>query len=119
MNKIFDDNSSRFTFHGLMKKNIDKPNKEISSNDVQLEEYKKQLNGGFGITGEANYEREQRYIPFYTGKIYGFRIPETIRKQKEYINTSSENSGLGRYPQNYIPRVMNNLIITKKNAGDI
>lgn len=119
MNKILEENSSRYTFKGLRNKNVNKPNKEISSNDVDVDEYKKIQNGGFGISGAAYYEREQRFIPFYTGKIYGLRVPDSIRKYKEYVNTGGDNSGLGRYPQNYIPKVMNNLKASKKNAGEL
>lgn len=46
-----------------------------------------------GMTNEAAYEMEQRWVPKYTGEIRGFRIPDTVQKYRQ--NVISGNVGKG------------------------
>jgi len=67
------------------------------------------------------YEEEQRFVPFYSGRIYGFRVPEKIRKYKQY-NKYGDSAGLGgfsQFPNNYTKRAGLAQRIASSTDGEI
>lgn len=122
LNQTLYENESRYTFYGLRNKNVDGVNKEIPVNTENIRSLRaKQSNSVLTFTPASFYEQEQRYVPFYTGRIYGFHVPDKVRKYRE-VNMYGDQAGLAgmsQFPANYTRKQQKSLIADKQVGGDL
>lgn len=87
--------------------NTDTP--EVDANVlVNLRKLREKVNPNeyLAFTNASIFENEQRFVPYYTGRIYGFRVPEKVRKYREENQYGDQSglAGMSQYPDNFTRR---------------
>lgn len=97
---------------------------EVDANElVNLRKLREKQNPNeyMAFTNGSIYEYEQRFVPYYTGRIYGFRVPEKVRKYREEkaYGHSAGLAGMSQFPDNFTRRSQLAQRIASSQDGEI